>query len=307
MNVKVSIIIPTYNRAELIEETLSSVMAQTLTEWECIVVDDGSSDGTKEIIKRYQEKDTRFKYIPRPSNRKKGGNTCRNIGIEQSKGEFIQFLDSDDLISANKLEEQLAALANSDIDAIATCKWGEFTTQNEKLCVVNNRPTYINAKSPLELLNVFGQYGTFLLPHVYLTRKTVIDRAGEWNEDLVINQDGEYFTRIILSCSEVVFAPAAEVYYRKSTGTNVSLISSEEKARGMITSWRLIDAAIEKKFGISNHEYVRQAKTGLFRKIKEKYPNVIADNDDFFKTRRSKLSHIYMKILIRLKMFFSPT
>lgn len=94
----VSIIIPTYNRAHLIGETLDSVLAQTYQNWECIVVDDGSSDDTNALMKTYCEQDSRFRYYHRPKERKKGGNICRNIGIDKAQGDFISFLDSDDFI-----------------------------------------------------------------------------------------------------------------------------------------------------------------------------------------------------------------
>ena len=80
MNATVSIIIPTYNRAHLICETLDSVIAQTYTDWECIVVDDGSNDTTVEIIAEYCKKDNRFQYYQRPQNRLQGGNAARNFG-----------------------------------------------------------------------------------------------------------------------------------------------------------------------------------------------------------------------------------
>jgi glycosyltransferase involved in cell wall biosynthesis len=96
-NPLVSIIIPTFNRAHLISETLDSVLAQTYSNWECIVVDDGSKDVTKEVLNTYREKDSRFHFHSRPVVRPKGANACRNYGVELSKGEYVMFLDSDDI------------------------------------------------------------------------------------------------------------------------------------------------------------------------------------------------------------------
>lgn len=110
----VSVIIPTYNRADLIGETLDSVLAQTYANWECIVVDDGSSDNTEQVVKSYVNKDSRFRYYKRPQDRQKGGNTCRNIGFELSKGEFICWLDSDDLFVKNKIEFQIKKLIHTE-------------------------------------------------------------------------------------------------------------------------------------------------------------------------------------------------
>jgi len=102
----VSIIIPAFNRAHLIASTLESVMAQSYQNWECIIVDDGSSDKTKEIVNKFIEKDKRFHLYDRPSNRLKGANACRNLGLEKSKGEYVMFLDSDDICASFCLEER---------------------------------------------------------------------------------------------------------------------------------------------------------------------------------------------------------
>ena len=92
----VSIIIPTYNRAHLIGETLDSVLAQTYQNWECIIVDDGSSDNTDEVVGAYVEKDSRFKFHDRPEDKLKGASSCRNYGLSKCSGKYVIFLDSDD-------------------------------------------------------------------------------------------------------------------------------------------------------------------------------------------------------------------
>ncbi|MCM2302197.1 MAG: glycosyltransferase, partial [Flavobacteriaceae bacterium] len=89
----VSIIIPTFNRAHLIGETLDSILAQTYTNWECIVVDDGSSDNTHIVVGQYVAKDSRIKYVHRPEHMLKGPSSCRNYGFELSKGEYINWFD----------------------------------------------------------------------------------------------------------------------------------------------------------------------------------------------------------------------
>lgn len=103
----VSIIIPTYNRAHLIGETLDSVLSQTYQNWECIVVDDGSTDETEEVVQKYLKLDKRFQYAKRPDDRKPGGNAARNYGFEMSKGEYINWIDSDDLSAINHLSSHI--------------------------------------------------------------------------------------------------------------------------------------------------------------------------------------------------------
>lgn len=102
----ISIIVPSFNRADLIAETLNSVFSQTYQKWECIIVDDGSSDNTIDIINSFIEKDSRFSFIER--NRfPKGAPTCRNIGLDFSNGEFIIYLDSDDILAPYCLEQRI--------------------------------------------------------------------------------------------------------------------------------------------------------------------------------------------------------
>jgi glycosyltransferase involved in cell wall biosynthesis len=304
MDIKVSVVIPTYNRGNIISETLDSVLTQTLPNWECIVVDDGSTDETEAVLQKYTEKDLRFIYVRRPASRGSGGNTCRNIGLEMARGEYIQFLDSDDLISANKFEEQVRALDKSDRHAIATCKWGRFRTIQEQLSAKPNEPTYINADGPLKLLDIFGRHSIWFPPHVYLASKTLIEEAGYWNEDLKMNQDGEFFARVLLSSSKIIFVPTAEVYYRRHTGGNTSSWNKEEKIKSAIYSWKLIDSAIANKLGISNHAYVKQARNLIFSNIKDKFPDIVKEQQDFFNLRRSKPEEFFMKANSRLQLMY---
>src|SRR5690554_2800862 len=119
-NPLVSIIIPTYNRAHLIGETLDSVLAQTYENWECIVVDDGSTDNTEELMAEYMTKDARFQYHHRPKDRLPGGNAARNYGFEVSMGEYIQWFDSDDLMLTEYLSTRIDAFTAKTLFVICS-------------------------------------------------------------------------------------------------------------------------------------------------------------------------------------------
>lgn len=116
----VSIIIPAFNRADVIRETFDSVIAQTYPHWECIVVDDGSTDHTPEVVRSFVTRDSRFKFHFRGPDRPKGGNACRNLGFELSQGRYICWVDSDDLLDPKKIETQVGHLQNTDCTVSVT-------------------------------------------------------------------------------------------------------------------------------------------------------------------------------------------
>ncbi|NND61888.1 MAG: glycosyltransferase family 2 protein [Flavobacteriaceae bacterium] len=120
----VSIIIPTFNRAHLLPKTLQSIIGQTYAEWECLVVDDGSNDSSKELIRRMSIEDSRISWLERPIDRYKGANACRNFGLDNAKGELVIFFDSDDIMMPTLLEEQVKSMNVSKSNfSICQCNW----------------------------------------------------------------------------------------------------------------------------------------------------------------------------------------
>lgn len=298
----VSIILPTYNRAHLIGETLESIFAQTYQNWECIVVDDGSTDYTEELMEFFCEKDNRFQFYHRPAFRKNGASGCRNFSLEKSKGELIQFLDSDDLLAKNKLEEQLTLYKPGDLSLI-TCKWGGF----EDSSILSKRfkykyHSYRNFKKGIDLLKTFGNYNEYFPPHVYLTPKILIEKSGGWNESLTNNDDAEFFTRIILKASKVKFSSNTSVYYRYSGTNKLSSFTNKERVCSAIASWKLIEYHIKKKYPGKAPIYVENAKNNLKNTIQTKFPEIVRAEQEFFKSNRS-ISFFY-KMRQKLSLFF---
>lgn len=111
-NVLISVIVPCYNQAEYMDECLQSVLDQTYTNWECIIVNDGSPDHTEEIALQWRQKDPRFKYLKKENG---GLSSARNAGIEIAQGEWVQFLDCDDIILSNKFSTSINYFQESDI------------------------------------------------------------------------------------------------------------------------------------------------------------------------------------------------
>ncbi|MFA9189983.1 glycosyltransferase family 2 protein [Flavobacterium sp. FZUC8N2.13] len=148
----ISIIIPTYNRGYIIKETLNSVLDQTYTNWECVIIDDGGNDDTFGLIKNYIVTTDRFKYFKRPSNLIKGVSSCRNYGITVSKGDFIIFLDSDDVLASYALSSRIKhfkQFPNNDF-LVFTTQYFEGKISN-KLGVFNIDPPVKNRENYLSL------------------------------------------------------------------------------------------------------------------------------------------------------------
>ena len=293
----VSIIIPTYNRVNLIGETLDSVIGQTYKNWECIIVDDGCTDNTENVISEFS--DSRIKYYKRPFNKKKGASSCRNYGLEIAKGKLIQFLDDDDLLDKNKLAAQVKAYSGGK--ELLTCKWGGFTDNSDFKSRFKYRyHSYKNFKKGIRLLDTFGLYNEFFPLHIYLTPRKLIDKAGGWNEELSNNDDAEFFTRIILASEKINFVPGAIGYYRYFSPHQLSALNSAEKIESLFLSWELIENRLKnKRFSTT---YVKRAKHNLFQKFQEN-PTVIKEYQKFFKGKRNYDSPNFL-FYKRVKQFF---
>lgn len=130
----VTIIIPTFNRAHLIEETLESIIQQTYSKWECLIIDDGSSDNTQNIVEHFLQLDSRFYYFHRTKDYIKGAAGARNYGLDLADkrgAEFIQFFDDDDIMYPNKIELQLEPFLNDEKMVFTVCKFDKLVQMKE--------------------------------------------------------------------------------------------------------------------------------------------------------------------------------
>ena len=209
-NPLISIIIPSYNRAHLIRETLNSIIAQTNTNWECIVVDDGSTDNTAIILEDYIKKDNRFQYHKRPNNKIKGANGCRNYGFEISKGEYINWFDSDDIMHPEHLEKKANSLiVNKNID-FSICQ-----TQNFDDTIDEN-----GWKSSMLITgDLFENYISgkiTILTFTPMWRKSLLNKFELFDETIKQNQDLELYARIIDKERAIGFLEEVLVYVREN-------------------------------------------------------------------------------------------
>lgn len=302
MKYKISVIIPTYNRAHIIKDALESVLMQTYSNWECIIIDDGSTDHSERIIKEFIGIDHRFKFIKRPPTRIKGAATCRNIGLENATGDYIQFLDSDDFIASNKFEVQIKGLKNENSTTIGTCRYGIMRSIWEKPRIYYGLGPFRSFKNPQDLFRIFAINFSYFPPHVYLIPSAIISKAGPWNEKLTVNDDGEYFSRVILNCSKIKYCDNTFAVYRTGAGNRITgQIMEDAGVQSYVESWNLIEKNIAKKTGIKNHLYVQGAKTNMYKRLLKENPALFTKYSPLLKNRWKNPSYFLALIINKVR------
>ena len=213
----VSVIIPNYNRETLIGETISNLLAQTVPPREIIVVDDGSTDKSVEVIRSFGGK---IKLIQQANQ---GPGAARNAGLRAAIGEFIQFQDSDDLFSLNKLDAQATLLEQIGAD-IAFSPWVKLKIEGSKVILEDH--VLQHAMPPEKLsLPCWWLRGWSTVFQSLLFRRSFLAKVGFYRTDLILGEDGELFFRALTSSPRVAFTDKALTIYRLH---NVNKITQDE-------------------------------------------------------------------------------
>ena len=202
---KVSILIPCYNAEKYISQTIQSCIKQDYSNIEIIIVDDGSIDDTLKIALQYESHNIHIYHIINS-----GACAARNYASKKSTGEYIMYLDGDDYMSPNKISCQVKLALMYNNDTIITCPWVKFTSDINELQLQKSYvyKDYTNSIDLLlDLLNC-----NMLIISCWLIHRNIIKRCGNWNELLTINQDGEFFARILLMGLPVMFTSECLVY-----------------------------------------------------------------------------------------------
>jgi glycosyltransferase involved in cell wall biosynthesis len=219
----VSILIPAYNAEKWLAETLRSALAQTWDNKEIIVVDDGSKDGTLALARTFESDIVRV-Y----TKENQGAAATRNKAFSFSKGEYIQWLDADDLIGPDKIRLQIEALGNRmDSRMLLSGEWASFMyrpararfTPSGLWCDLSKSEWLIQKMSQ----NVYMQTATWLVS------RELTEAAGPWDTRLLGDDDGEYFCRVLMASNGVRFVPGSKVYYRQAASGSLSHIGVSEK------------------------------------------------------------------------------
>lgn len=204
---RVSVVIPTWNRKDRLEEAVASVLAQTYADYEIVVVDDGSTDGTREWIRgRYPEDRLRYLY-----QENRGSSAARNAGIGAARGDLLAFLDSDDLWLPRKLERQVPLFDRPEVGFVF-CGSAKEDGAGGLREIREPTPEY-RGRAVLAMIH----RNMMPTPTVMVRRRLALE-AGPMYEDLAFGEDWNYWLRIAARC-EVDFAPEVLVHFRDTPGS----------------------------------------------------------------------------------------
>ncbi len=242
MQPAVSIIIPVYNAEKYLTETIESAINQTWSNKEIVIVDDGSTDQSLVIARRYEN--DRIKVY---SHENKGASAARNLGLLHTTGDYIQFLDADDRLNENKIKSQIEVLADhrEHLGLCATVHFHDGT--NPASYPVTHEWFSSGSDDPVDFLTkLYGgsligpEYGGMIQPNAWLTPKTLIAKAGLWNEMRNPDDDGEFFCRVILAGKGIKYAHEGINFYRKFNDKNsLSAQKNYEACKSILQSTQL--------------------------------------------------------------------
>lgn len=217
----VSIIIPCYNYGHLLNDAIKSVLNQTHSNWECIIVDDGSSDNTGEVVRRFSSNDPRIIYIFQSN---KGLAGARNTALKAAKGQFVQFLDADDILPADKISVQLKFLIdNPNVDLV----FGNVYLFEKDLSSLSSATPLKLQAQPTSgqgeiIINTLIEDNMFLV-HCALFRSSLVEQIGYFNEGMITCEDWDFWFRMAVAGKRFQHLESDEtIVFVRSHGVNMS-------------------------------------------------------------------------------------
>jgi glycosyltransferase involved in cell wall biosynthesis len=222
----VSICIPCHNAVRYVGAALDSVLSQSWTPLEVIVVDDGSTDGSSEILAAYA-----VKGVHVITERCGSAAKARNRAFAAATGDYIKFFDADDLLSPCHIELQMKRLAGRT-DAVASSEWGRFYGDDLTTFRLNPQSVWRDMQGTEWLVEAWRDARPMMQPGMFLLPRALVESSGGWDEDLTLIDDFEFFARVLCHTEEMLFTPGATLYYR--SGLSGSL--SGQKSRKAVES-----------------------------------------------------------------------
>lgn len=226
----VSICIPCQDAAPWVAAAVGSVLDQTWRDLEVIVVDDASTDGSREILAGIG--DGRLSVYHRAFG---SAAATRNEAFRHSSGDFIKFFDADDLLSPGLVEAQLRRIRDRD-DAVATCEWGRFHDDDPESYTPNPEPVWRDLPAEEWLVTAWSGARPMMQPGLFLMPRGILEAAGPWDESLSLIDDFEFFARILTNTHEVLFTPGERLLYRSGLGGSLSQRKSPKAVQSAAAS-----------------------------------------------------------------------
>ena len=229
----ISILIPAYNAEKWIRFTINSALSQTWPKKEIIIVDDGSSDNTLQIAKQFESKSVKVK-----TQENSGASNARNKALSFAQGEYIQWLDADDLLAPDKIEKQLEKgdITPDSMILLSSC-YANFYYRYHKATFVPN--SLWQDLTPVEWLLTKFTENIWMNPAVWLVTRRLTELAGPWDDRLSLDDDGEYFCRVVAASVKVKFIPEARIYYRLANARSLSRATSYKACESLLLSLSL--------------------------------------------------------------------
>jgi len=305
----VSVIIPCFNAEKWLTEAIDSCLKQSYLKIEIIVVNDGSTDNSLEIMKSYSDK------IVWETGPNRGGNHARNRGFALSSGDYIQYLDADDYLLPEKIERQVRFLEETEADVV----YGDW----------RYRQHLPDGTSFLDNINISGPKEDFLEsllanhrwvpPVALLYTRDSVERCGGWDENLKAGQDRDFLMSVVVSGSKIVYQPGCYSIYRKYGNTT---ISTSNRKRLLESHWFLMEKAEAKLIQLDkfSDKYRKALARGYFlnsrgysdyvnyshhlyllKKILQLYPKFQGDGSAGYKLVQTVFGFQTAEIVIRLK------
>jgi len=268
-NPLVSIIIPTFNSRTYLDQAVNCALNQTYQNIEVILVDDGSTDGTISEFKRYEKSGVTCIY-----QENAGASSARNCGLEVSHGEFIQFLDADDVLHAEKIEKQIAAMIEKNATLSFTPFILFFEDVHESNEFIYDHVDYSKERTGQELMASLGTEGWGIPTVAWLINKAIIEKAGYWNPAKCPNDDGEFFSRVLFWSKKVICVDEKLAYYRSGLSDSLSELNSEDKALSSLKSWQLIRALLATSSEPNIMMYPKRGYLVIYFKCFIKFPKI---------------------------------
>jgi glycosyltransferase involved in cell wall biosynthesis len=235
----VSVCIAAFNVEKYIDETIQSVLNQTYSPVELIIVNDGSTDGTAEVLRKY-EKEERIRII---NSHNRGPCGASNLAFYHSKGDYIKFFDADDVLNEGHIEAQMARLQGNP-DCIAAGQAKRFYNDDLSTALVEPLATWQDL-DPMDWLLIDNGKGLGMMPAwLFLIPRPLLEKSGVWDEELSLICDFEFLPRVVLQARKVLFAEQAKIFYRSGMAGSMSNSQSQEKLVSAFKALEKTDALL---------------------------------------------------------------